>query len=206
MDIVHDLLLRSMTVLILSGIDFVCLLASYGILRLLHISVNWVTWIIGTCLIVVSTFFCLSLLAPIGISPDVGTSNLLGFVAFLIAIDSWSQWVTRRGYLLLKKQQLSWVTTRMREAFLFLRKHHQFLGWLVVITAVAHVAYFLPILANVSQYEVITGFVALAILAVGTGLGWWIEQAVKRKQASQKLRLLHFLTAIAFVLAFMVHV
>lgn len=192
--------------LILSTIDFFCLLGSYWLLRLLHISAHWVTWIIGTCLIVVSTFYGLSLLAPIGVPPDVGTSNLLGFVAFLIAIDLWSQWVTRRGYLLLKKQQLSWVATRMREAFLFLRQHHQFLGWLVVITAVAHVVYFLPILANVSQYEVITGFVALAFLAVGTGLGWWIELAVRRKRASQRLRLLHFLVAIAFVLAFIVHV
>jgi hypothetical protein len=206
MSIIHGLLQRSELVLILSTIDFFCLLGSYWLLRLLHISTNWVTWIIGTCLIVVSTFYCLSLLAPIGVAPDVGTSNLLGFAAFLIAIDSWSQWVTRRGYLLLKKQQLTWVTMRAREAFLFLRKHHQFLGWLVVITAVAHVAYFLPILANVSRYEVITGFVALAILAVGAGLGWWIEQAVRRKRASQRLRLLHFLTAIAFMLAFIVHV
>jgi hypothetical protein len=206
MSIVHDLLLRSTTILLLSVIDFFSLLGSYGLLRLLHISANWITWIIGTGLIVVSTFYCLSLLAPIGVSPDIGTSNLLGFVAFLIAIDSWSQWVTRRGYLLLKKLPLAWVTMRARETFLFLRKHHQFLGWLVVITAVAHVAYFLPILANVSQYEVITGFVALAFLALGTGLGWWIELAVRRKQASPRLRLLHFLVAIAFVLAFLVHV
>jgi hypothetical protein len=206
MSIVHDLLLRSTTILLLSVIDFFSLLGSYGLLRLLHISANWITWIIGTGLIVVSTFYCLSLLAPIGVPPDVGTSNLLGFIAFLIAIDSWSQWVTRRGYLLLKKLPLAWVTTGARETFLFLRKHHQFLGWLVVITAVAHVAYFLPILANVSQYEVITGFVALAFLALGTGLGWWIELAVRRKQASPRLRLLHFLVAIAFVLAFLVHV
>lgn len=206
MSIVHDLLTRSITILLLSVIDFFGLLGSYGLLRLLHISANWVTWIIGTSLIVVSTFYCLALLAPIGVPPDVGTSNLLGFVAFLIAIDSWSQWVTRRWYLLLKKLPLSWVTMRVRETFLFLRKHHQFLGWLVVITAVAHVAYFLPILANVSRYEVITGFVALAFLALGTGLGWWIELAVRRKQASQRLRLLHFLVAIAFVLAFLVHV
>ena len=206
MSIVYDLLQRSMIVLILSTIDFFALLGSYGLLRLLHISANWITWIIGTGLIVVSTFYCLSLLAPIGVPPDVGTSNLLGFVAFLIAIDSWSQWVTRRGYLLLKKLPLAWLTTGMREAFLFLRKHHQFLGWLVVITAVAHVAYFLPILANVSRYEVVTGFIALAFLALGTGLGWWIELAVRRKRVSQRLRLLHFLVAIAFVLAFLVHV
>ena len=203
---VHDLLTRSILVLVLSTIDFFSLLGSYGLLRLLHISANWVTWIIGTGLIVVSTFYCLSLLTPIGVPPDVGTSNLLGFVAFLIAIDSWSQWVTRRGYLVLKKLPLSWVTIRVREAFLFLRKHHQFLGWLVVITALAHVAYFLPILFDVSRYEVITGFVALGFLALGTGLGWWIELAVRRKRASQRLRLLHFLVAIAFVLAFIVHV
>lgn len=203
---IHDLLTRSITILLLSVIDFFSLLGSYGLLRLLHISANWVTWLIGTGLIVVSIFYCLSLLAPIGVPPDVGTSNLLGFVAFLIAIDSWSQWVARRGYMLLKKLPLSWVTMRIRETFLFLRQHHQFLGWLVVITAVAHVAYFLPILANVSRYEVITGFVALAFLALGTGLGWWIELAVRRKQASRRLRLLHFLVAIAFVLAFIVHV
>ena len=203
---IHDILSHSMLVLILSAIDFFSLLGSYGMLRLLHISASWVTWIIGTGLIVVSTFYCLSLLAPIGVPPDVGTSNLLGFVAFLVAIDSWSQWVTRRGYLVLKKLPLFWLTRGVREAFLFLRKHHQFLGWLVVITALAHVAYFLPILANVSRYEVITGFVTLALLVVGTGLGWWIELAVRRKRTSQKLRLLHFLVAIAFVLAFIVHV
>ncbi len=203
---INGLLIRSAAILFLSLVDFCILLGSYWLLRLLHISAHWVTWIIGTCLIVVSTFYCLSLLIPLGVPPDVGMSNLLGVVAFLIAIDSWSQWGTRRGYLLLKKLQLPWLTTRVREAFLFLRKHHQFLGWLVVITAVAHVAYFLPILTQVSQYEVITGFVALAFLALGTGLGWWIEQAVRRKRASQRLRFLHFLVAIAFVLAFMVHV
>jgi hypothetical protein len=203
---INDILMRSVLILFLSAVDFGILLGSYWLLRVLHISAHWVVWIIGTCLIVVSTFYCLSLLVPIGVPPDAAMSNLLGFVAFLIAIDSWSQWVTRRGYLLLKKLKLSWFTTRVREAFLFLRKHHQFLGWLVVITAVAHVAYFLPILANVSRYEVITGFVALAFLALGAGLGWWIEQAVRRKRASQRLRLLHFLVAIAFVLAFLVHV
>src|SRR5450432_2128613 len=180
---INGLLVRSVAILFLSGVDVCMLLGSYWFLRLLHISAHWVTWIIGTCLIVVSTFYCLSLLVPIGVPADVGTSNLLGFVAFLIAIDSWSQWVTRRGYLLVKGLKWSWLTMRMRDAFLFLRKHHQFLGWLVVITAVAHVAYFLPILTNVSQYEAITGFVALAFLALGTGLGWWIESAVRRKQA-----------------------
>lgn len=203
---IHDLLTRSILVLTLSIIDFFCLLGSYGLLRLLHISANWITWIIGTGLIVVSTFYCLSLLAPIGVPSDVGTSNLLGFVAFLIAIDLWSQWVTRHGYLLLKKFKVSWLTAGIRNAFLFLRKHHQFLGWLVVITAVAHIAYFLPILFDVSRYEVITGFIALIFLVVGTALGWWIELAVRKKQGSQRLRLLHFLVAIAFVLAFIVHV
>lgn len=203
---VQELLTRAVAILILSTIDFCVLLGSYWFLRLLRISANWVTWIIGTCLFVVSIFFCLSLLLPIGITPEVGMSNLLGVIAFLVAIDAGSQWLVRRGYLLLKGIKWSWLTMRVRDAFLFLRKHHQFLGWLVVVTAVAHVAYFLPILMHVSQYEVVTGFIALFFLAVGAGLGWWIEWAVRRKRAAQRLRLLHFLVAIAFVLAFMLHV
>ncbi len=202
----NDLAGRSILVLVISTIDFFCLIGSYGLLRLLHISVNWITWIIGTFLIVVSALFCLSLVAPIGVSADIGTSNLLGAIAFLIAIDSWSQWVARRSYLLFKKSALPWLTQRVRNAFLFLRKQHQFLGWLVVITAAAHALYFLPILARVSLYEVVTGFIALALLGLGAGLGWWIELAVRRKRASQSLRLLHFVVAIVFVLAFIVHV
>ncbi len=202
----NTLIGRSILVVVISTIDFFCLIGSYGLLRLLHISVNWITWIIGTFLIVVSTLFCLSLIAPVGVSADLGTSNLLGFIAFLIAVDSWSQWIARRSYLLFKRGALPWLTQRVRNAFLFLRKQHQFLGWLVVITAAAHALYFLPILARVSLYEVITGFIALAILALGAGLGWWIELAVRRKRASQRLRLLHFVVAIAFVLAFIVHV
>lgn len=206
MYIFNGLPFRAIEVSVLSVIDFFCLLGSYGLLRLLHISVNWVTWIIGSCLIIVSTFFALSLLVPIGTAPDVGLSNLLGFVAFLIAIDSWGQWVTRRWYLVLKRLAVPWLATRIRNFFLFLRQHHQFLGWLVVITAVAHAVYFLPVLANVSRYEVITGFIALGLLGMGAGFGWWIELAVRRKRASQKLRLLHFLLAIVFVLAFMLHI
>ena len=201
----NNLVGRSILVTVISTIDFFCLIGSYGLLRLLRISVNWITWIIGTFLIVVSALFCLSLVVPIGISADVGTSNLLGVIAFLIAIDSWSQWIARRSYLLFKKGALPWLTQRVRNAFLFLRKQHQFLGWLVVITATAHALYFLPILARVSLYEVVTGFIALVILGLGAGLGWWIELVVRRKRASQRLRLLHFVVAFVFVLAFIVH-
>jgi hypothetical protein len=203
---VNGLFIRFVVLVVLSVIDYVCLLGSYSLLRLFRISVRWVTWLIGISLIIVSIFFGLSLVAPVGVAPDIGTSNLLGFIAFLIAIDSWAQWITRRGYLALKNLKLQWAAKRVRGAFLFLREHHQFLGWLVVITALAHVVYFLPILARVSLYEVVTGFVALALLALGTGLGWWIELAVRKKRASQKLRLFHLLVAIAFMLAFIVHV
>jgi hypothetical protein len=202
----NSLVGRSILVMVLSTIDFFCLIGSYGLLRLLRISVNWITWIIGTFLIVVSVLFCLSIVAPVGVSADVGTSNLLGAIAFLIAIYSWSQWIMMRSYLFIKRGTLPRLTERARNAFLFLRKHHQFLGWLVVITAVAHALYFLPILARVSLYEVVTGFIALALLALGAGLGWWIELVVRRKRASQRLRLLHFLVAIVFVLAFIMHV
>jgi len=44
------------------------------------------------------------------------------------------------------------------------------------------------------------------LVALGAEPGWWIELAVRRKRASQKLRLLHFLVAIAFMLTFIVHV
>jgi hypothetical protein len=41
---------------IVAVIDFFFLIGSYGILRLLRISVNWVTWIIGTLIIMASAY------------------------------------------------------------------------------------------------------------------------------------------------------
>ena len=192
---------------ILGTIDFVCLLASYWVLRLLRVSVRWVTWSIGLLIAVWSVWLCGALLLrPYSISH--GISNLLGAISFLIAVFAVSQWTTRRGYLIVKRWPGafgSFVARQTRGMLLYLRDHHQFFGWLVLIAAMAHTALLLPIVGRLSQREVVTGVIALVSLAALTALGEWVEIAVRRKRIAPNVRLLHALCSIAFLVAFAFH-
>jgi hypothetical protein len=206
MFIFQRLLAETILLLILAAIDVSIFIGSYGILRLLGISVNWATWIVGTLIISLSVYVCLLTLFPGTSVRNAGLSNLLGMFSFLIAVHSGGQWTTRRWYLLVKKRATATIVKPSRELLLFLRQHHQFLGWLVVITAVAHVVFFLPYLSTLPFMRVITGVVALSVLAVLALFGLWIEYRIKKKRLTQKARVVHALLAITFFITFIVHI
>ncbi len=191
---------------VLGTIDFSFLLLSYGVLRLLRISVNWVTWLVGALIILASGYTCLLVFFPSTNIRDAGLSNVMGAFSFLIAVHSGSQWTTRRWYLVVKKGTAFWMTKATREVLLFLRKHHQFLGWLVLITAEAHTFYFLQYISRSPSFKIITGFIALALLLIIAILGLWIDYRKRKKRVTQKARRVHALLTIALFAAFVVHV
>jgi hypothetical protein len=194
---------RSIVDGILAAIDFFCLLLSYAVLRVLRISVHWITLFIGGLIAAAAVYACYTLLTP---NPTgQGLSNTLGALSFLIAIFAIGQWLWRRWYLLAKSTPVRFVARASRGFFLYLRDHHRFFGWLVVLTATAHAVLLLPVIDQVSRTEVVTGVIALVLLAVLTGLGEWIELTVRHKRASRNLRWLHTALAIAFLAAFAVH-
>jgi hypothetical protein len=58
---IESMFTRSALLLILCGFDFCFLLTSYGVLRALRISVNWMTWIAGSLIIMASVAVCLTI-------------------------------------------------------------------------------------------------------------------------------------------------
>src|SRR5258708_140876 len=97
---VNVILMRSVVLLILCGLDFGFLLVGYSVLRALRISVNWATWIIGSFIIELSLGVCVAALIP-GLAPGGAgpAGNLVGAFSFLIAVYAASQWIIRRWYL-----------------------------------------------------------------------------------------------------------
>ncbi len=208
MYLAESLLARSSVYTILATIDFFMLLGSYGFLRLIRISANWVTWIIGSLIILASTLLCLSLLLPQQqqLAPFRGTGNLLGALSFLVAVYTAAQWITRQWYVLIKKRTKSVIVTGSKYVLLFLRKHHQFFGWVITCAALAHMVFFLPVLNQVREYEVVTGFVALGILAISVVLGCWLWLLARmKKRAPKSIHSIHATLTIAFFVALFMH-
>src|SRR5439155_21699712 len=133
--------------------------------------------------------------------------NLLGLVSFLVAVYSASQWTTRQWYVRTRKRTISLLVKGSRNILLFLRKHHTFFGWVVALTAIGHTVYYLPILSQVRQYEVITGFIALGILALSVLLGmWmWLHVTVRKQRMPQRVHAIHSILTIGFFVTLMVH-
>lgn len=205
---VETLLLKSVLLLILCGLDFGFLVGGYGILRVLRISVNWVTWLLGSLLIALSAGVCLAMVMP-GLAPWwLGRgANLVGAFSFLIAIYAASQWVTRQWYVQVKRQAGKWLIQASKNTLLFLRKHHLFFGWIVVAGAIGHMAFFLPSLSSIRVSEEITGFLAISILALMVILGMWVWIASRRKLPLPKaVRTLHSALTIAFLIVLFLHV
>jgi len=188
-------------------IAFFLLIGGYGILRALRIPTSWVAWIVGTLLIAASILLCLSILLPGQFGEARIPGNLLGLMSFLVAVNSASQWTTRQWYVHIGKRTTSLLVKGSRNILLFLRKHHVFFGWVVALTAIGHTVYYLPILLRVQQYEVITGFIALGILALSALLGMWIwlQVTVRKQRMPQGVHTVHSALAIAFFVTLMVH-
>jgi hypothetical protein len=207
---IEGMLVRSVFLLILCGIDFGFLLGGYGILRVLHISVNWVTWIIGSFIIALSVEVSLAIIMP-GTAPswlDRGGGNLVGVFSFLIAVFAASQWMTRQWYVQIKRQAGKWLVQASKNVLMFLRKHHQFFGWIVVAGAVGHMFFFFPFLSRINVYEEVTGFIAIGILALSVILGiWlWIESSWRKRRMPKNMHTIHSALTIAFFIALFLHI
>ena len=204
MILVEHWVLRTVELSILGAIDFFCLLVCYGCLKLARVPIGWVTVSIGLLIGGASVWLCGAALAAVT-GADRGSSNAIGAVAFLIAVFALSQWITRQWYLVVKRTAIRPLARGSRGILMYLRDHHMFFGWLVLLTATAHAVILIPFWSHLSQYEVVTGFVALAVLAALTALGQWIELRVRRKLLAPNLRLLHTVLALAFFAAFALH-
>ncbi|HTK09173.1 MAG TPA: hypothetical protein VL485_18530 [Ktedonobacteraceae bacterium] len=205
MSFAGSILIRSFFYCVLSIIDFFLLLGTCSILRLIRISVNWTTWIIGSILILNSVLIFLSLFFP-QLSPFQVTEAFLAALSFLIAVYTAGQWFTRHWYIQIKKRTTSRIVLWSKNALLFLRKHHEFFGWVVTFTALAHMANFLPTITTARQYEVITGFIALGILLISVILGLWIWYQKRTKKLPPKtVHTIHAALTITFFIALFFH-
>jgi hypothetical protein len=189
---------------ILGAINYGIFLFGYSILRWARISVNWATWIIGGLLILLSAANCFFVFMPDQFN-TFRVGGLLGFFSLFIGMYALAQWGVRTGYIWGKKRAIRFPVQAMRNLLLFLRKHHQFFGWLVLITAAAHALAYLPEYTRIASKWWITGLIGLALLGFLTGLGLWIERQVKLKRLSTKARLIHIITAITFFVVIYLH-
>lgn len=204
-----SLITRSVLLLILCGFDFCFLLTSYGILRALRISVNWITWIAGSLILTASVAMCITIALPnLFPAPLKAGGNLLGALAFLVAVYAACQWTTRQWYLRIKKNASQWLKQSSKNVLMFLRKHHIFFGWIVGAGSVAHMIFFFPILERTSFYEEVTGFIAIGILALIALLGaWlWIETSIRRRRMPRVMHTIHAALSIAFFVVLFLHI
>jgi hypothetical protein len=206
---IETILSRSVLLLILCGFDLCFLLISYGVLRALRISVNWTTWIIGSLIITASAAVCVTIALP-NLLPDQfkGGANLLGVIAFFVAVYAASQWIARQWFLRMKKNAGQWLKQASKDVLMFLRKHHIFFGWVIGAGSIAHMVFFFPILARVSFYEEITGFIAIGVLALIALLGaWmWIESSLRKKRMPKTVQTIHSLLTIALFVVLFLHI
>jgi hypothetical protein len=202
------LLDRAILSCILLAVASVFFLGGYSILRALRISVNWTVWIFGYVIIVASVAVCYVVSTPTYSLRDVGYGNLLAVFSFGIAGYAASQWVSRHWYVFIKKHTRSFIVKGSRNFFLFVRKHHMFFGWIVVAAAVAHMVVYLPIFAAANNYEIVTGFIAIGILALSVLLGLWIwfVTSVQKKRTPRFVHATHSLLTIAFLVALAIHI
>ena len=204
----ETLLMRSVFYTILATIDFFILLGSYGFLRLIRLSVNWATWLIGSLIILDSALLCLSFIFPQYLMQYRRSENILGVLAFLVAVYTAAQWVTRQWYIQVKKHVKGGVVQATRSVLMFLRKHHQFFGWVVVCAALAHTVFFLLSIPQIGigNYEYITGFITLGILSLSVVLGVWMWLQTRLKQRVPKtLHNVHALLTIGFFIVLFMH-
>jgi hypothetical protein len=199
---------RSVFLLILCGLDFALLLGGYGMLRVLRLSVNGFTRIVGSAIIALSLSICLGMALPAQVSRWPGAaSKVVGALSFLVAVYAASQWPLRHWYVAVK-QRASRLVRPARDFLVFLRSQHLFLGWVVAAGALGHMVFFVPTLARIAVYEEITGWVAMGILAlmVLLGLWLWFVTVVRKQRLPRGVRAVHSVLALAFFLTLFLHI
>lgn len=206
---IESILTKAVLFLILSGFDLCFLLTSYSVLRVLRISVNWITWIAGSLLIAVGLAACLAIARPDLLPPLFKRlGNPMGAIAVFVAVYAASQWLMRQWFLLVKKDARQWLKTSSKNVLMFLRKHHVFFGWIVGVGSLAHMVFYLPVLVRISLYEEITGFVAIGILTLIALLGlWlWIETSLRKRRMPHIVHTIHAALTIAFFVVLFLHI
>ena len=219
-------------------VGLVILIVGYQLLYAIKISPNWVTWIIGTFIIAGCITLCVWLLLPhsgtTGLSSgDVGAGkraaasgadrfgfllvkasnpriyvNVLGAASVGLGIFAAAQWLARQGFIAIKKRAKTVFIQPTRNFLLFIRKHHQFLGWLAVIAAATHMFGYLPNLFQNQFYEIVTGFIAIGILAVMALQGtWiWIDNSLRKHNTPKTIKTIHATLTLAFFVLLILHI
>lgn len=217
---VEHLLQKIPSIFVVAIIALCFLTVFYGILRLLHISIRWMTWIGAALLFVLSGWFSIVVLWQSQsqfqfqkmLQPLAEQSDALGFGAFLILVYALSQWMMRGWYLLVKQRARSLLIRISRAILLILRQHHQLFGWLVLATATAHMLYFIPLLiwqphqTPQMLQTILIGALSWGVLLCLVCLGLWVERTIKAKHISKKVRMLHFITALVFTVLVVLHI
>lgn len=200
-----DRIIMSCILIVLDSSVFV---VGYALLRWLHISVDWVVWTMGFVLIVASLALGYAWITATLNSREFGFGNNLGSLSFFISLYAAGQWVIRHWYLIAKRWRGSFVARQSRLLLMFVRKQHIFFGWLVAAGAVAHMVVFLPHLREEFGYEIITGFIAIGILALSVLLGLWIwyVRSIRKQRMPQMIYTIHSLLSIAFLIAVAIHI
>jgi hypothetical protein len=125
-----------------------------------------------------------------------------------VAVYAASQWATRQWYRRVKKDASQWLKQASKNVLMFLRKHHQFFGWIVGAGSLAHMIFFFPIMTRISLYEEITGFIAIGILVLIALLGvWlWIESSLRKRRMPKAVHTIHSALTIAFFIMLFLHI
>src|SRR5579875_1477634 len=187
--------------------DFVGLAVSYFMLRTLRLPVRLAVWGVGLLIALVSIALCVrvALQSQPARAVSLTLSNALGILGILIAVYAITQWPTRQTYMLAQQRMGATAARLARDMLLFLREHHKFFGWLVLVAGAAHAVSLLPVLGQFTTAKVVTGALSLTLLALVAGLGEWIAYAVRKRRLSPNVRLIHALLSLGFLLALGLH-
>ncbi|HTK12030.1 MAG TPA: hypothetical protein VL485_32965 [Ktedonobacteraceae bacterium] len=228
--------IRGIILFLASGIiGLIVLLVGYQLLRTIKISPNWVTWIIGTFIMAGCITLCIWLFIPHASTGALPASNVpgsersiagrfgflltrfsnprifvnvLGAVSVVMGVYAAAQWLARQGFVAVKKRATTIFVQPARNFLLFIRKQHQFLGWLAVIAAATHMIGYLPTLFHNQQYEIVTGFIAIGILALMAILGtWiWVDNSLRKHNTPKLLKTIHASLTLVFFLLLILHI
>ena len=208
MDILLADLIASIVVYVFATVvNVICFLFGYSLIRLLHLPLDWVMWLIGGYIILTSCFLIVSVLAH-RLSFDSDDATGVGTLGFLVSFHAANLWTVRHLYDGTKKGPPAFIPTHVREMLLFLRKHHVLLGSLTLLTALAHMSFYVPSLPDRGLYKVVTGFAALGMLVLVVALGLWIviEKTLYRKQVPLVIQNAHTFLGIVFLVSLALHI
>ncbi len=184
-------------------LDFGFFTVSYGVLRVVRIPVSWVTRAIGWLIIVLA--LSATAFLPFNGTAD-GIASLMGVFSFGVGIYAIGEWLARRWYLTVKRVGLAFISRAARDFYLFVRQHHNFFGWIVLITAWAHALAFLPLLDQVSFGAVWSGALAWVAVTLLFCLGLLTDRRMQLKRRVPRLRRWHIGLGFTFFAIILLHI